>query len=162
MAYAIFSKRARIYSVVDSLELIEVTSLSIKDAEVFAAVATSDHPEQALYGFTPGRVPDRCAALKGESPIVWDWKDTGNGVESTWESKREEPTYPVHTFSDDGESEWIDAIVPEYGLCDVRREDLIFDEAESVKTRAGGVQSLQIEFSPAPDSQLNHGGCLCS
>lgn len=54
----------------------------------------------------------------------------------------------MKTFSDDGTSEWVNAIVPDFGRCQVRREDLVFtDEESGGGACTPGLISLTIEFN---------------
>ncbi|KAG6948868.1 hypothetical protein JG687_00015215 [Phytophthora cactorum] len=53
----------------------------------------------------------------------------------------------VHTFSDDGESHWVSAMIPGLGGCKVQRDDLIFDLASTIETRPGALKTLTIGFN---------------
>ncbi|EGZ08246.1 hypothetical protein PHYSODRAFT_348117 [Phytophthora sojae] len=49
LAYALFSKRARAYSSLESLALMLVTSMSVNDMEGFTSILKSEHPEADLF-----------------------------------------------------------------------------------------------------------------
>ncbi|KAG6973482.1 hypothetical protein JG687_00000898 [Phytophthora cactorum] len=53
----------------------------------------------------------------------------------------------VRTFSNDGESEWVNAITPGCGRCQVRRKDLTFSCDKSEDTVPLGITSLKIRFT---------------
>lgn len=60
------------------------------------------------------------------------------------------PIEHVRTFSDDGESEWVNVLVPGYGRCRVQLFDLVFDCDSSRDTLSSEITSLPIQFSFEP------------
>ncbi|OWZ02603.1 hypothetical protein PHMEG_00025807 [Phytophthora megakarya] len=94
LAYGCFSKRAQTYSALQGLELSNVGSLSIADVEAFLTIVDSDSPEELLYGCPRGMVPGKEATLKDGAMVQ----------------------FLLHTFSDDGNSEWVNVIVPGFAM----------------------------------------------
>ncbi|GMF24795.1 unnamed protein product [Phytophthora lilii] len=58
----------------------------------------------------------------------------------------------VRTFSDDGESDWVYAIIPGLGKCQVQRDELTFDLASSIETRPSTLKTLTISFNKEEDT----------
>ncbi|KAL3664401.1 hypothetical protein V7S43_010726 [Phytophthora oleae] len=100
--------------------------MSVADMEAFKAVLESDRPEEELFGSPRGQVEARDATVKSSLP-------------------------PVRTFSDDGKSEWVNALVPGYGNCYVRRDDLVFHDTDVSTALSGGVKDLRIGFNDYDD-----------
>ncbi|KAG7378876.1 hypothetical protein PHYPSEUDO_009412 [Phytophthora pseudosyringae] len=139
LAYALFSKQARASSALESLTLSSIGSMSIADMEAFATVLTAEHPEEELSGTSRGQVDERKAMLKHEARVCYHCGEEGRTLVFQL------PIVSVRTFSDDGQSEWVNAIVPGYGGCLVRRDDLEFEQVfEGIKR---GITSLTIGFS---------------
>lgn len=55
LAYALFSKRARESSTLESLTLNSIGSMSIADMKAFIAMLTSEHPEEELFSLPRGQ-----------------------------------------------------------------------------------------------------------
>ncbi|KAL3664411.1 hypothetical protein V7S43_010734 [Phytophthora oleae] len=136
IAYALFSKRAR--STLISLVLTSIGSMTIADIEAFTAVMTSEHPENELFGISCDQGTESYAVLQPNARIC---RPFGEEIQ---ELMLDLPVTQVQTFSDDGQSVWVDAIVPGYGRCLLRRDELIFlrDSGEN----RGGISSLSVEF----------------
>lgn len=146
LAYGLFSKRARAHSAVESLELVGVSIMGSDDIAAFAAIATSDHPEEELFGSAPGLVEERIATLKSEAPIRWEFNSRGKPVRKSHPLVLEEPVPFARTFSDDGESEWVDVLLPGFGRCQVQRDALAFGEGDS-ELPPRDLHSLVVEFN---------------
>lgn len=151
LAYAFFSKLAHEHSSLESLTLTSIDNLSSADMEQFATILASKHPEEDLCGCPPGLVEERDAILKASAPIHWDF--TGRG-----QPRRDSPpltfesTLPlVRTFSDDGESEFVNVMIPGCGRCQVQRSDLEFAQHNIEKISEGGVSSLTLRFDDAEE-----------
>ncbi|OWZ21359.1 hypothetical protein PHMEG_0004098, partial [Phytophthora megakarya] len=114
LAYALFSKRARVYSALESLKIRLFASglLIIANAEAFAAVATSECPEEELFDWPRGSIKVGEAGLKSGTLIRWRFED--NYLVHTFDSK----VPSVLTYSDDEMSEWVEVLVPGYGKCE--------------------------------------------
>ncbi|EGZ08129.1 hypothetical protein PHYSODRAFT_306185 [Phytophthora sojae] len=70
-----------------------------------------------------------CTSSSG-APILWKFDDRGE-PNLDWDPITLESDIPfVRTFSDDGTSEWVDAIIPGLGQCQVQRDDLEIDFCE--------------------------------
>ncbi|EGZ08107.1 hypothetical protein PHYSODRAFT_255883 [Phytophthora sojae] len=146
---AFFSKRARACSSLKSLALMRIGSISIEDMEAFTAVMNSDHPEEELIDRPRGLLKPRDATLKSGAPILWRFDDQGE-PNLDWDPITFDAAVQfVRTFSDDGTSTWVDAIIPGLGRCQVLRDDLEFQPATSDYNGDldGGVTSLQIGFA---------------
>ncbi|EGZ08108.1 hypothetical protein PHYSODRAFT_339961 [Phytophthora sojae] len=144
IAYAFFSKRARACSSLKSLALMRIESMSIEDMEAFTAVVKSEHPEEELFDRPRGLIKPRDATLKSGAPIRWKFDDEGE-PNLDWDPITLESDIPfVRTFSDDGTSEWVDAIIPGLGQCQVQRDDLEVQATseDGVGDSNGGVTSL--------------------
>ncbi|POM76315.1 Hypothetical protein PHPALM_6457 [Phytophthora palmivora] len=137
LAYALFSKRAQESSGLELLSLTSIGSMSVADIEAFRSVLTSEHPEEEILGSARGRVGEINAVLRKEARIKYNTED---GQPLTVESS----IASVRTFSDDDQSEWVNAIIPGYGRCLVRRDDLVFEQ-EFGRTQRG-ISSLTIGF----------------
>ncbi|OWZ21817.1 hypothetical protein PHMEG_0003567 [Phytophthora megakarya] len=146
IAYALFSKRAQTSSAVESLALISIRSMSIADMEAFAAIVTSDHPEEELFGCPRGQVEERDVSVKAGASFYWEMTNRGQPRRGSRAITCQSAVDSVRTFSDDGKSEWVNVLVPGYGWCHVRRGDLVFHEAVIAKETIGGVKDLRIGF----------------
>jgi len=148
LAYGLFSKRARAYSATEAVALNQVDALSDMDMEAFVAVLSSDHPEEVICGTPAGVVEDRNATLKSGSAIRWCFS-RGQPVvsEKRKEIKVDSAVRCVRTFSDDGEREWVWAMIPGLGGCQVQRDALIFDLSSAIETRPGALKTLTIGFN---------------
>ncbi|OWZ08225.1 hypothetical protein PHMEG_00019266, partial [Phytophthora megakarya] len=127
IGYGVFSKRARAYSSLESLSLVNIRSLSSADMKSFAALISSEHPEEDLFSSGRGQIDERDATLKANTPIRWC--DDDDSTLSFPAAIRH-----VRTFSDDGSSEWVNVIVPGFGKCQVQRQELDFSEVETINT----------------------------
>ncbi|KAK1930110.1 hypothetical protein P3T76_014344 [Phytophthora citrophthora] len=141
IAYAFFSKRARTCSALEHLEFIWINEMRSSDMEMFAAVVAAENPEEVLFDSPPGVVEPREATLQSGSRIQWQFP-AQDGDPPPRSFTFEEPVPFVWTFSDDGESEWMDAIVPGYGRCLVQRRDLVFNNSPPVDESRKGIRSL--------------------
>ncbi|EGZ08192.1 hypothetical protein PHYSODRAFT_319063 [Phytophthora sojae] len=151
LAYALFSKRAKACSAVEALALISIRSMSVEDIEAFAAVLVSKHPEEELFGCSRGEGEERDATVKAGSALFWEMNKRGHPRRGSQAVTSELPKC-VRTFSDDGVSEWVNALVPGYGRCFVRRGDLDFDEAPTALETSSGVTELRIGFDKVDPS----------
>ncbi|KAE9006980.1 hypothetical protein PF011_g11329 [Phytophthora fragariae] len=151
LAYGLFSKRARAYSALETFSLNQIDSLSVSNAKALSDVIFSDHPEEVVCGTSPGVVEDRNATLNSGASIRWIFAD-GQPVVDAKAITTESAVRGVRTFSDDGESEWVDAIVPGMGRCQVLRDDLVFDLASAIPTHTGALKSLTIGFNKEEDT----------
>ncbi|KAL3659615.1 hypothetical protein V7S43_015291 [Phytophthora oleae] len=136
IAYAFFSKWARAGSAVENLKLTWINKMLPSDMELFAAVVVAKNPEEVLFESPPGVVEAREATLQSGSLIHWQISTQGEAPPRTLTF--EEPVPCVWTFSDDGESDWLNAVVPGYGRCLVQRRDLVFDSSTSVDKTGKG------------------------
>ncbi|EGZ08120.1 hypothetical protein PHYSODRAFT_288802 [Phytophthora sojae] len=149
IAYAFFSKRARACSTLKSLALMRIGSMSVVDMEGFTAVVKSDHPDEELFDRPRGLIKPRDATLKSGAPILWKFDDQGE-PNLDWDPITFDAAVQfVRTFSDDGTSTWVDAIIPGLGRCQVLRDDLKFQPPTKDYTgvSSDGVTSLQIGFA---------------
>lgn len=152
IAYALFSKRARTSSSVESLAFTAISAMSAQDMEAFAAILASHHPEEELFGCPRGTVEERDATLKDNALIYALINDQGMPRKAS----RITPPSVVRTvrcFSDDGASEWVNALVPGYGRCLINRADLIFHESTEISGKPCSVTSLWIGFEKDDDER---------
>ncbi|KAG7386894.1 hypothetical protein PHYPSEUDO_015099 [Phytophthora pseudosyringae] len=115
--------------------------------------STSDHPEELLFGSPRGKLVERDATLKRGSRIRWQ-SDIRTQPRNGYRDLIFSSALPfVRTFSDDGESLWVNVLIPGYGRCQVQRDALEF-EAPSSNSSLRGLKSLSIEFyaDTTPDS----------
>ncbi|EGZ08236.1 hypothetical protein PHYSODRAFT_436981, partial [Phytophthora sojae] len=147
LAYALFSKRAQAFSSVESLAFAGIRSMSRSDMQAFTSMLTFDNPEEDLFGSPPGPVQARDATLSGDSRIRCVLDDL-NGSTNTKAITFDVPVPFIRTFSDDGKSTWVDAIVPGYGRCRVQRRDLVFGDVISSNgdVVGRGITSLNLRF----------------
>lgn len=142
--------RARSDSSLDDIRLSMVRRMSEEDMEEFRAVLTAEHAEEYLCGTPRGQVQERTAILTINAAVRWHFNAHGQLVIETlsmpWSSAC------VTLFSDGGSSEWVNAIVPGFGRCQVRRDDLVFDEDGGGDACTPGLISLTIEFDKFEDS----------
>jgi len=155
LAYGLFSKRARTFSSLESLSLIRIARMCRVEMEAFAALVASDHPEEELFSCPRGAVPERDATLKACAPVRWQFDGQGQpnlGVEPlTFRWTIED----CRTFSDDGTSEWVNVLIPGFGRCQVQREDLVFQQRDTVEAGPRGLKALTIEFDTEDPSSLD-------
>ncbi|OWZ03849.1 hypothetical protein PHMEG_00024352 [Phytophthora megakarya] len=142
LAYALFSKRARGYSSLETLNIDGIERLDTNEARAFISVLESEHPEELLFGTPRGVVDERDATLRSGSAIRWEFDDQGEPVVDSSHLIFEYPTQFIRTFSDDGTSEWVNVLVPGFGRCQVQRCNLEFTAA--VTNGSGGLTSLSI------------------
>ncbi|EGZ08162.1 hypothetical protein PHYSODRAFT_550024, partial [Phytophthora sojae] len=155
VAYAFFSKRAQRCSALESLELAGIDDVDIEDVKVFSAVLAAQHPEEVICGCRRGRVAERDAELKQGSPVQW--------LLSRNDQPQSEPsivkfgsTIPhVLTFGDDGESTWVNVLIPGFGHCLVQRSDLVFHPARKSGAIPTSLTSLTIRFGEVAHPRLN-------
>lgn len=102
------------------------------------AIIESDHPEELLCGLPRGVKEERDAMLTSGAPVRWQFDENGQPVTSsrplTFPSPISKKKF-VLDFSDDGESRWVDVMVPGLGRCQVQRDDLVFYEAQAREVR---------------------------
>lgn len=147
LAYALFSRRVRSCSSITHLTLDSVGRLSTQDAEIFTAMLSLDHPEEALFSIPLGLVEECDAILRERAPIQWKFDDAGRTLGDYRPFECVSPIKHVRTFSDDGQSEWVNALVPGYGRCQVKRSDLTFDCDSSAVCLGAEITSLSIRFT---------------
>ncbi|KAG1687830.1 hypothetical protein DVH05_004561 [Phytophthora capsici] len=145
IAYALFSKRAR--STLESLVLTSIGSMTVADIEAFTAVMTSEYPENDLFGTCGQGAEKNYAILRSNTRICC------HVGEELQELMLDLPATRVQTFSDDGQSEWVNAVVPGYGRCLLQRKDLGFQQ-DSRDDRAG-ISSLSIELKGHDGEVMN-------
>ncbi|KAE9089117.1 hypothetical protein PF005_g19761 [Phytophthora fragariae] len=152
LAYAVFSKRAKACSAVEALALISIRSMSSEDIDAFSAVLASEHPEEELFGCPHREVEERDATVKTGATLFWEMNNRGHPRRSSRAVTSEFPIECVRTFRDDGVSEWVNALVPGYGRCHVRRGDLEFHQADTAIETSSGVTDLRIGFDKVDPS----------
>ncbi|OWY94609.1 hypothetical protein PHMEG_00035610, partial [Phytophthora megakarya] len=144
LAYALFSKRARAFSSLESVTFVKLRYLCTDDMVKLAEVITSEHPEEKLFDTPRGELGEKIATVTRGAPIRWKF-DYGELVPEV-----EPLSFPmsipfVLTFSDDGVSEWVNVLVPGYGRCQVQRDNLEFHETSEYETRPC-LKTLKIGF----------------
>lgn len=127
LAYGLFSSGARSRSSFDDIRLTSIRRMSAEDMEGFCAVLAAEHPEEYLCGTPRGQVKERYATLARNAAVRWSFD--GHGYPGVASPTLTVPwsVHSVRAFSDNGSSEWVHAIVPGFGPCQVRRDDLVFD-----------------------------------
>ncbi|KAK1930106.1 hypothetical protein P3T76_014340 [Phytophthora citrophthora] len=144
IAYGLFSKRARACSAVENLQLTWINNMLPSDMEMFAAVAEAESPEEVLFDSPPGVVKPREATLQSRSRVKWQIPTQDNTPPRTLTFEDSVPR--VWTFSDDGESDWLNAVIPGFGRCLVQRQDLVFSSSTLTDENWKGVRSLELTF----------------
>ncbi|GMF50969.1 unnamed protein product [Phytophthora fragariaefolia] len=142
MAYGCFSKRAQTHSALQSLELNDVGSMTLADVEAFLSILDSENPEEVLYGFPHGQLDGRDATLKDGALVQYDIQENGQSRSLTFTSCR----FILHTFSDDGNSEWVNVLVPGFGRCLVRRTELVFQADKVTGAGRPSLSTLTLKF----------------
>lgn len=102
-----------------------------------------------MFGTPPGQVEDGDVVLKSGAAVRWEFYNRGEPREVSLPLVFETPVYSVRTFSDDGESEWVNALVPGFGRCHVRRTDLDLESPTSVTANSCAITSLTVGFHGA-------------
>lgn len=125
LAYSVFSERARTSSSPKEFAF-SVTGMAVEDVRGFSDILASEHPEELLCGRPRGTEVGRDATLKSGAPIRWDFDENGEPFLDSQALTCATAIDCVRTFSDDGRSDWVDAIVAGFGRCQVRRSDLTF------------------------------------
>eukprot|EP00644_Phytophthora_capsici_P006490 jgi/Phyca11/508552/fgenesh2_kg.PHYCAscaffold_36_\ len=145
LAYGCFSKRARTHSALQTLELAHIGSLSVSDVEMFLAIVDSEHPEELLYECPRGSVEGKEATLKDGAMVQYDIAGNPQPRSLTFTSCR----FLLHTFGDDGNSEWVNVIVPGFGWCRVRRSEMVFQPVREASTKRPSLTSLTLKLHEA-------------
>ncbi|KAJ8521672.1 hypothetical protein ON010_g17790 [Phytophthora cinnamomi] len=147
MAYAFFTKRAQGLSALESLSLCNISSMSAAEMAAFAAVVTSDHPEEKLFGCLHSSVDEKDATVKSGS-LVYQIDFSRRQQTSRPPALRLTSSIPfVRIFGDDGQSILVNAIIPGFGRCQVKRADREFGEGIEIKLRPRFVTSLYVQFN---------------
>ncbi|KAG1702310.1 hypothetical protein DVH05_010099 [Phytophthora capsici] len=121
--------------------------MTVADIEAFTAVMTSEHPENELFGSGCDQGTENDAILHPSTPIYC------HVSEELQELMLDLPSTQIQTFSDDDQSEWVNAVVPGYGRCLLQRKDLGFQQ-DSRDDRAG-ISSLSIELKGLDGDVMN-------
>lgn len=124
--------------------------MTVEDVEAFAPVLNSEHPEEEVCVCPRGQVEESYATLESEAPIRWQFDEEDEYPALSFES----PIRYVRTCSDYGESEWVDALVPGLGRCQVQRDDLVFDDTED-DVRSTALTSLTLQFADFDDPDFD-------
>ncbi|KAJ8516707.1 hypothetical protein ON010_g18417 [Phytophthora cinnamomi] len=146
LAYGLFSKTARAFSSLQDLSLISIGSMSVEDVETLSAILRSEHPEEDLCGCPRGKLDDRNAVLMARAPVYWRLNNRGQPRRDFRPLTFEAVIDSVRTFSDDRVGDFVNAMIPGFGRCQVQRSDLVFVEASSKQSSACGLTSLHIGF----------------
>ncbi|KAG1687844.1 hypothetical protein DVH05_004575 [Phytophthora capsici] len=139
IAYAFFSKRARTFSSLEGLALKSVERMSTADIKAFCGILTSENPEEELLGSGLEE-----ATLTANSPIRWDFD--GKPVVQSDIVQFPFPILFVWIMSTSEQTEWVDALVPGYGRCQVPRRKLIFNDPVKRTTSGTDLTALEIHF----------------
>jgi hypothetical protein len=114
IAYGLFSKRA--YSALEAVAFNQADALSAMDAAAVATVLNTEHPENVICGSAAGVVAERNAKLQSGSPIRWRFSHGQPVVDDKYKViETKSAIRCLRTFSDDGGSEWVNAIIPGLG-----------------------------------------------
>ncbi|KAE9006757.1 hypothetical protein PR001_g17127 [Phytophthora rubi] len=147
LAYGLFSARSRELSALESIELFCIDSMSLADIETFCAILASRHPEEDMLDFFLGHGNERDATLMKNTPIRWQFDSGGQVATDSSPIILDSPVHFVRSFNDDGKSDWVDAILPGYGRCQVQRKNLKFDPDEGGRTKGTVLTSLCLRFT---------------
>ncbi|OWZ07966.1 hypothetical protein PHMEG_00019564 [Phytophthora megakarya] len=145
LAYALFSNRARAYSSCERVSMTWISRMATADIEAFSSVLVSKHPEEELFNCTRGLVDEQDATLTANAAVRWEFDERNEPVLNSEVLSFPCSTPHVRTFSDNGESEWVNVIIPGYGRCQVQRENLVFHESRNQDLFCP-LQSLEIGF----------------
>ncbi|KAL3664419.1 hypothetical protein V7S43_010742 [Phytophthora oleae] len=148
LAYGCFSKRARTHSALQTLEIGHIGSLSVSDVETFLAIVDSEYPEELLYECPRGSVEGKEATLKDGAMVQYDIAGNPQPRSLTFTSCR----YLLHTFGDDGKSEWVNVIVPGFGWCRVRRSEMVFQPVREASSKRPSLTSLTLKLHETASS----------
>lgn len=146
VAYAFFSRRARTHCSVESLVLIDVDYISPEEVVAFAAILSSSHPEEDLFGSPHGSVEERDATLNAGAPIRANIDARGQSVAGSRLIRFDAPIRFVRTFSDNGTMKWLNVLIPALGWCQVMRDDLVFDPVDEPEVPSTELTSFTIRF----------------
>ncbi|RLN49614.1 hypothetical protein BBJ28_00002635 [Nothophytophthora sp. Chile5] len=128
LAYAFLSQRARLHSSIRTVDLWNV-DLTTEDAEAVAAILAVANPEEQFVGMMPtaplvrqgghleyyvkANASMRLAPIHHDLPV---WRSSDFSIPND--------VCGVKLLGDDGESEWVDVLVPSLGKCQAQRASL--------------------------------------
>ncbi|KAG1687860.1 hypothetical protein DVH05_004590 [Phytophthora capsici] len=144
VAYAFFSKRAQKFSSVQGLVLKAIGKVTAADIEAFCGILTSENPEKELFGWSCAHTDLQEATLTANSPILWNFDEFGKPVEDSGVVQFPSPIPFVWVMGESGQTEWMDALIPGYGRCQVRRRNLILNDPVDRTTRGNDLKALEI------------------
>ncbi|KAL4093742.1 hypothetical protein PRIC1_011172 [Phytophthora ramorum] len=155
--FACFSEKARLHSRLESLTLRNVV-ITADAVQAMAEVLESSGPEEALLGLSSS--PSDAAidiCIKANSPITLSPMHLDEAVDTNRSFKVAREIAGVKLVTDDDKSDWVDALVPGFGTCQVQRKNLIYRELTLPPTGLAGVTSLAIKFGDDPDPEVLQG-----
>ncbi|RLN95758.1 hypothetical protein BBJ28_00011833 [Nothophytophthora sp. Chile5] len=149
IGYAFFSERARMYSSLQGLTLQEAR-ITGEDVEAMASVLTSNGPEEDLFGLLhqeeSSDVSIKANVAMKLLPVNAE-ETLGNSTSFTvWRE-----ITGAKLLSNDGDSKWVDVLVPGFGKCQTQRTNLLH---RSDALPLGGVKSLVIKFKEDPNREV--------
>ncbi|KAG1707078.1 hypothetical protein DVH05_026274 [Phytophthora capsici] len=143
IAYAFFSKRARALSSLKGLALKGIQKMTTAEIEAFCGILTSENPEEELLGCSGGLQE---ATLSANSPIRWDFERFGKRVLLSDVVQSPSPIPFVWIMNRSEQTEWVDALVPGHGRCQVPRRNLTFDDPVNRTTHGNELTALKMRF----------------
>ncbi|KAG1702309.1 hypothetical protein DVH05_010098 [Phytophthora capsici] len=146
IAYAFFSKRARTLSSLEGLSLKNIERMTTAEMEAFCGILTSENPEEELLGCTCAHTGLQEATLAVNSPIRRDFHQFGKRGLHSGVVKFPGPIPFLWIMSTCEQTEWVDALVPCYGRCQVLRRNLIFNHPVNGTRSGNALTALEIHF----------------
>ncbi|KAG1702321.1 hypothetical protein DVH05_010110 [Phytophthora capsici] len=145
IAYAFFSKRARTISSLERLALTGLSRMTTTEIKAFCGILTSENPEEELIARSFAHTGLQEATLAANSPIRWDT----DGVLQPDVIQFPSPIPFLWIITTTEQTEWVDALVPGYGRCQVLSRNLIlevFNDPVNRTIQGNALTALEVHF----------------
>jgi hypothetical protein len=149
--FACFSEKARLHSRLKSLALHNAV-ITTRAVEAMAAVLAAEGPEETLLGY-PTQPSDALIdiCIKAHSRVKLLSMHLDEALDTTTSFTLEREIAGVYLVSKVDRRDWVEALVPGFGRCQVLRKNLIYRELTLPSDGLAGVTSLEIKFGEDPD-----------
>ncbi|KAK1942583.1 hypothetical protein P3T76_006082 [Phytophthora citrophthora] len=154
LAYGFLSKQARTNSSLEALTLKHIARMTTPAIDAFCAVLSSELPEELLFGCTSGADGVQDATLAANSPIRCNFNDQNEPVVTSDVLKVATPILFLRILSGNAESEWVIALIPGYGRCQVQRKNLVFSQPVGIRP-GNNLKTLEMCFLSLGDNDFS-------
>ncbi|KAK1940602.1 hypothetical protein P3T76_008053 [Phytophthora citrophthora] len=156
IVFACFSEKARLHSRLESLNLCNAV-ITTNAVEAMAAVLASDTPEEdLLYCSSSPSEASIDVCIKPNSSVKLSSMPLNDGTDNSPSFKMEREISGV-TLLSEGESDWVEVLIPGFGKCQVGYKCLAFRQLTLPTNGLAGVTSLDIKFREDPDPEVLQG-----